>query len=202
MRGVNFRIDHRDGDVGAPDYAMDIQHLELLEDVLRRVALLAGVPRRRGRLVGGCLVQVVDVVRLHDCGHADIRERSDGGAGVLPSVIFRRTTVEPELVRLSDAMTVRPSRRTAACSWSAVMLLAICTTTSSLIMRVSVAGGISTILAARARRCSNGHTTCGKYATVRLSSNRYRRFQHGRGVGLNTASWRQVTAISENRHPR
>ena len=39
MRGVDFRIDHRDRDVGAPDHAVDIQHLELLEDVLRGVAL-------------------------------------------------------------------------------------------------------------------------------------------------------------------
>ena len=40
----------------------------------------------------------------------------------------------------------------AACSWLVVILLAICTTTSSLIMRVSVAGGISTILLGRLGR--------------------------------------------------
>ena len=75
-------------------------------------------------------------------------------AGVLPLVIFRRTTIDPALGRLSDAMTVRPSRRTAACSWSGVMLLAICTTTSSWIRRVSVAGGISTTLRSRPGRIS------------------------------------------------
>ena len=71
---------------------------------------------------------------------------SIAAAGVLPLVIFRRTTVDPALGRFSDAITVRPSRRTAACSRSGVTLLAICTTTSSWIRRVSVAGGISTIL--------------------------------------------------------
>ena len=73
-------------------------------------------------------------------------------AGVLPLVILRRTTVDPALGRLSDAITVRPSRRTAACSRSGVTLLAICTTTSSWIRRVSVAGGISTTLRSRPGR--------------------------------------------------
>ena len=73
-------------------------------------------------------------------------------AGVLPLVIFRRTRVDPALGRLSDAITVRPSRRTAACSRSGVTLLAICTTTSSWIRRVSVAGGISTTLRSRPGR--------------------------------------------------
>ena len=78
MGDVDLRIDHRDRDIGAPDHAVNVQHLELLEDVLRGVALLlAGIaPRRRG-LVGGRLLQGVDVVRLHDRGHADIRHRLD-----------------------------------------------------------------------------------------------------------------------------
>lgn len=71
-------------------------------------------------------------------------------AGVLPLVMRRRTTVDPELVRLSDAMTVIPRRATAACSRSTVS--AICTTTSSGIRRVSVGGGISTILRSRPGR--------------------------------------------------
>src|SRR4051795_1857918 len=77
---------------------------------------------------------------------------SIAAAGVLPLVIFRRTRVDPALVRLSDAITVRPSRRTAACSRSGVTLVAICTTTSSWIRRVSVAGGISTTLLGRPGR--------------------------------------------------
>ena len=77
---------------------------------------------------------------------------SIAAAGVLPLVIFRRTRVDPALVRLSDAITVRPSRRTAACSRSGVTLVAICTTTSSWIRRVSVAGGISTTLRSRPGR--------------------------------------------------
>ena len=52
-------------------------------------------------------------------------------------MIFRRTTVDPALGRLSDSIIVRPSLRTAACSWSGVTLAAICTTTSSWIRRVS-----------------------------------------------------------------
>ena len=49
-------------------------------------------------------------------------------------------------------MTVSPRRLTAACSRSAVMVLAICTTTSSWIRRVSVSGGISTTLRSRPGR--------------------------------------------------
>ena len=57
--------------------------------------MLAGVPRRRGRLVVAAWSQVADVVRLHDCGHADIRERWMAAPGFCREVIFRRTTVEP-----------------------------------------------------------------------------------------------------------
>jgi hypothetical protein len=71
---VDFRIDHRDRDIGAPDHAVNIGHLELLQDVLRGVALLAGIAPRRRRLVGGRLLQGVDVVRLRDRGNSDIRE--------------------------------------------------------------------------------------------------------------------------------
>ena len=80
MGGIDLRIDHRDRDVGAPDHAVNVQHVELLQDVLRGVALLLGriAPRRR-RLLGAGLVQAVDVVRLHDRGHADIRHRLDRG---------------------------------------------------------------------------------------------------------------------------
>ena len=77
MGDVDFRIDHRDRDIGAPDHAVNVQHLELLQDVLRGVALLAGIAPRRRRLVGGRLLQGVDVVRLHDRGHPDIRHRLD-----------------------------------------------------------------------------------------------------------------------------
>ena len=140
MGEIDLRIDHRDRDIGAPDHAVDVQHLELLEDILRGVALLLGriAPRRRG-LLG--LVQCVDVVRLHDRGHADIIHRSIAAAGVLPSVIFRRTTVDPELYKAlrCDDRQAEPSN----CRLQpvGVTLVAICTTTSSWIRRVSVAGG-------------------------------------------------------------
>jgi hypothetical protein len=39
-----FRIDHRDRDIGAPDHAVNIGHLELLQDVLRGVT---GLPLAR-----------------------------------------------------------------------------------------------------------------------------------------------------------
>ena len=80
MGEIDLRIDHRDRDIGAPDHAVNVQHLELLEDVLRGVALLLGriAPRRRG-LLGASLVQCVDVVRLRDRGHPDVPERSDRG---------------------------------------------------------------------------------------------------------------------------
>ena len=146
MRGVDFRIDHRDRDIGAADHAVDVGDLELLEDVLRGVALLAGVAARGRRWIGRLLLQVVDVVRLHDRGDAGhSRARGWPPAGVLPLVMRKRTTVEPVLVRLSDAMHRQAEPATAACSRSTVMLLAICTTTSSLIKRVSVGGGMSKI---------------------------------------------------------
>ena len=50
--GVDFRIDHRDRDIGAADDAVDVGDLELLQDVLRGVTLLAGVAARGRRGIG------------------------------------------------------------------------------------------------------------------------------------------------------
>ena len=49
MGDVDLRIDHRDRDIGAPDHAVNVQHLSFSQDVLRGVALLLGriAPRRR-----------------------------------------------------------------------------------------------------------------------------------------------------------
>jgi hypothetical protein len=43
MRSVDLRIDDRDRDIGAPDDAVDVGDLELLQNVLRGVALRPGV---------------------------------------------------------------------------------------------------------------------------------------------------------------
>ena len=57
-------------------------------------------------------------------------------------------------------MIVRPSRADGGLQPVGVMLLAICTTTSSWIRRVSVAGGISTTLRSRPGRiCPSGRGT-------------------------------------------
>src|SRR5262245_48841226 len=64
-------------------------------------------------------------------------------AGLLPSVMRKRTTVEPVMARFSEASSVNPRRPTAASSRSTVTLPAICSTTSSLTKRVSVGGGMS-----------------------------------------------------------
>ena len=78
MGHIDFRIDHRDRDVGAPDHAVNVQDLELLENVLRGVALLTGIAARCRRLVGGRhLFQRVHVVRLRDGHELDGRQRAD-----------------------------------------------------------------------------------------------------------------------------
>ena len=43
MRRVDLRIDDRDRDIGAPDHAVDVGELELLQNVLRGVAFRAAV---------------------------------------------------------------------------------------------------------------------------------------------------------------
>ena len=67
VRDIDFGIDHRDGDIGAPHHAVNVGHLELLENVLRGVAsagryrLVTPGPGRRGPLL-----QRIDIVRLRD----------------------------------------------------------------------------------------------------------------------------------------
>jgi hypothetical protein len=72
------RSDYRDRDIGPSGQAMNVGDLELLENVLGGVALLAGVAARRRCRIAGLLLQGVDVVRLHDRGHPDIGKRLDG----------------------------------------------------------------------------------------------------------------------------
>ena len=70
MRGVDLGIDHGDHDIVAPDHAVNVGDLELLQDVLRRVPLRAV---RGGRGFLGLLLQAVDVVRLRDRDELDGR---------------------------------------------------------------------------------------------------------------------------------
>ena len=107
MGEIDLRIDHRDRDVGASDHAVDVQHLELLEDVLRGVALLLGriAPRRR-RLLGAGLVEVVDVLRLRHRDHLHCRQRADdlsGGAAVVDVQAHRGRAEDREIFRRQDA---------------------------------------------------------------------------------------------------
>src|SRR5262245_44614353 len=80
MRGVDLRIDHRDQDVVAPDHAVHVGNLELLQNVLRGVALWAGVAARgRG---GVLLVRPKDVDRLHHGEQLDAGKRLEDVAQV------------------------------------------------------------------------------------------------------------------------
>ena len=55
VAGVDHRVDHGDGDVGAARDPMHVGDAQLLENVLRRVALLGDVAARggSGRIGGG-----------------------------------------------------------------------------------------------------------------------------------------------------
>ena len=74
MCRVDLRVHHRDRNVGASDQAVNVGELELLQDVLRGIALLGGIAARCGL---GLLVRQEEVVRLHQRVDLGGREQLD-----------------------------------------------------------------------------------------------------------------------------
>ena len=112
--GIDFRIDHRDRDIGAADDAVDVGNLELLQDVLRGVALWPGSPREAGAGSAALLLQGVDVVPAVSPRRAG-RRRASGSPPppVRPLVMRKRTDGRPgdrEVFR-GRAPSVRDRRR-------------------------------------------------------------------------------------------
>ena len=115
VRDIDFGVDHRDRDIGAPDHAVNVQHLELVENVLRGVALLN--PRyRRAMPASGRRGPSVPASTRNSAARfchlewmaASARMMS---AGVLPSVMLGTApAVDPGLIaRFCEASNVSPS---------------------------------------------------------------------------------------------
>ena len=66
-----FRIDHRDRDIGAPDHAVNIGHLELLQDVLR------GVTGLRRNALPSFATMIADQVKLSERRRLELEARID-----------------------------------------------------------------------------------------------------------------------------
>jgi hypothetical protein len=82
MRDIDFRIDHRDRDIGATDHAVDVGNLELLQHVLRGIALWFAIGPRGG--IVPLLLQGVEVVRLRHSDELDGCERANDFGGAPP----------------------------------------------------------------------------------------------------------------------
>ena len=76
--GIDLRVDDRDRYIGAPDHAVNVGDLQLLQDVLRGVAFRTRISARGGRsLAAWLLLCPVRVLRLRDRDELDSRQRPD-----------------------------------------------------------------------------------------------------------------------------